>query len=228
MKQLRDWWQALEQLLFRVASPCGLCREHPSLPLGACRVCLDSLAIGWEERKMNGYSCFSLFPYQGFGRDVIHHMKFQRGYEIATTLGLFLGLAAREEPKLAKVDVLVPVPLSQGRLEKRGFNQATILADTMKEVWKRPVCSNVLRTRETETQSGLSLARRKHNLHGAFAMLPGFDFRNKYCLIVDDVITSGSTFYAVARLIEDYGGIPMGVFAARTEILRSDQDAEEL
>lgn len=228
MKQLHDWWQALEQLLFRVPLPCGLCGEHPSLPLGACKVCLDSLAIGWEGREMKGYAYFSLFPYQGFGRDLIHRMKFQSRHEIAATLGLFLGLAAREEPELAKVDVLVPVPLSQGRLEKRGFNQATILADTMREAWKRPICSNVLRTRETEIQSGLSLTRRKHNLRGAFAMLPGFDFRNKYCLIVDDVITSGSTFYALSRLIEDYGGIPMGVFAARTEILRSDQDAEEL
>ncbi len=190
------------------------------MALGACKVCLDSLAIRWEEREMKGDSCFSLFPYQGFGRDLIHRMKFQSGYEIAVTLGLFLGLAAREEPKLAKVDVLVPVPLSEHRLEKRGFNQAMILADTMKEVWKRPVCNHVVRTRETETQSGLSLTKRKHNVRGAFAVLPGFDFRNKHCLIVDDVITSGSTFYSLSRLIEDYGGRPMGVFAARTEILR--------
>jgi adenine/guanine phosphoribosyltransferase-like PRPP-binding protein len=59
-------------------------------------------------------------------------------------------------------------------------------------------------------------------------MLPGCDFRDKHCLIVDDVITSGSTFSSLAKLIQDYGGKPMGVFVARTEIVRSDQDAQEL
>jgi adenine/guanine phosphoribosyltransferase-like PRPP-binding protein len=66
-------------------------------------------------------------------------------------------------------------------------------------------------------------------VHRAFAVLPGFDFRGKRCLIVDDVITSGNTFGSLARLIQDYGGTPMGIFAARTEIfLGSDQHAKEL
>jgi ComF family protein len=228
VKVLNEWWRVLEDLLFPLSPPCGLCGERTALPVGACKPCLESLAIQWQEREIEDYPYFSLFPYQGFGRDRIHHMKFQRGYDVAATLGLFLGLAAREEPQLAKVDVLIPVPLSEQRLEMRGFNQADILADNMREVWKKPVCRHVLRIRETMSQSELPLTKRVHNVRGAFAVLPGFEFRNKTCLIVDDVITSGSTFLSIARLIGDYGGRAMGVFAARTEILRSDQDAEEL
>ena len=103
MKALRDWWKALEQLLLPATPPCGLCGEYPRLPVGACRACLDSLAIRWERWDVQGYPCFSLFPYQGFGRDIIHRMKFQGGLEIASTLGFFLGLAAREEPQLARL-----------------------------------------------------------------------------------------------------------------------------
>lgn len=217
MKALRDWWKALEQLLLPATPPCGLCGEYPRLPVGACRACLDSLAIRWERWDVQGYPCFSLFPYQGFGRDIIHRMKFQGGLEIASTLGFFLGLAAREEPQLAEVDLLVPVPLHPARLQQRGFNQTVILCQYMQTAWKRPVCDFVLRTRRTETQSGLSSAKRKHNLRRAFALLPGFDFRKKRCLIVDDVITSGHTFASLAQLIEEYGGQPMGIFAARTE-----------
>ncbi len=228
MKVLREWWRAFEQLLFPPGSLCGLCAEHPPLPVGACKFCLDSLAICWKEQKTRGYPCFSLFPYQGYGRDLIHRLKFQDGYDIATTLGLFLGLAAREEPALAKVDVLVPVPLHQRRLEKRGFNQVAILADSIRDAWKRPVCNYVVRTRETKTQSGLSSVNRMHNLQGAFAVLPGFDFRKKTCLIIDDVVTSGNTFCALAQVIEEYGGKPMGMFVARTEIQRSDQNAQKL
>lgn len=225
MRQLRDWLEALEQLLFPPTPLCGLCREYPRRQIGACQVCLDSLAISWGKQAVQGWPCYSLFPYQGFGRDLIHKLKFQGGYEIAVTLGFFLGLAAKEEPELAKVDVLVPVPLSPGRLEKRGFNQAAILADSMREVWKRPVCNHVLRIRETKAQSDLPSRQRRRNMQGAFGILPGFDFRKKHCLIVDDVITSGNTFSALAELISDYGGEPMGAFVARTEIVGSEQNA---
>lgn len=217
MRLLRDLWHALEELILPATPLCGLCAEYPSLPVGACKACLDSLAIRWEKREVQGYSCFSLFPYQGFGRDLIHRLKFQSALEIACTLGSFLGLAAREEPELAKVDVLLPVPLHQGRLEQRGFNQAAILCDYMRKLWKRPVCDHVVRARQTRTQSGLSATKRQKNLQRAFAVLPGFDFQDKYCLIVDDVITSGHTFVSVAQLLEEYGGRPMGIFAARTE-----------
>ena len=224
MKALIKWWQALEHLLFPPNPLCGLCAEYPSGSVGICQSCLDSLVISWEKRVIQGYSCFSLFPYQGYGRELVHRLKFQNGYAIACTFGILLGLAAREEPELAKVDVLVPVPLGPGRLRERGFNQAAILADNISGIWKRPVCNQIVRIRETKVQSGLSSRKRKENMQGAFAILPNFNFQGKHCLVVDDVITSGYTFSAIARLIEQYGGIPQGLFIARTEILRSDRN----
>lgn len=217
MKQLRAWWHAFEELIFPSSGTCGLCKEQPALPVGACKNCLDCLAIRWHKQKIQGYPCFSLFPYQGIGRDLIHRLKFQSDYEVACTFGYFLGLAAREEPELTQVQILVPVPLSLERFRQRGFNQARILADTMGRAWKKPVGEQVARTRETKPQSELSALDRKHNLRGAFAVLPGFDVRGKHCLIVDDIITSGQTFLALAQLVEDYGGRPMGLFLARTE-----------
>ncbi|HBG08434.1 MAG: ComF family protein [Limnochordia bacterium] len=220
MKLLREWGRALEQLLFPPELPCGLCRERPALDVGACRACLDSLNIRWEKGAVKRYPYFSLFPYQGFGRSVIQSMKFHGRQDIAVTLGFFLGLASREEPELASVDVLIPVPLAPGRLRERGFNQAALLADNIRGVWKRPICRHVVRSRETRPQSGLPLRDRQRNLRGAFALLPGVSLQGKHCLIVDDVITSGQTFYALARLVEQYGGRPVGLFAARTESIR--------
>lgn len=225
MRRLLDWWQVLEQLLLPPQRLCGLCEEYPSLSVGACKGCLDSLAIKWEKRMVHGYPCFSLFPYQGYGRELIHRLKFQNGYQIGCTLGNFLGLAAREEPELSKAEVLVPVPIAPGRWQQRGFNQADLVADSIKEVWKRPICRSIIRTQETKSQSGLSLTQRRRNLHRAFSVLPGFDFRDKHCLIVDDVTTSGHTFYSVAQLIAQYGGKPMGIFVARTEIVGSEKNA---
>lgn len=218
MKQLRKLWQSMEALFFAPPLPCGLCSERPSLPVGACQSCLDSLALSWERRDVWGYPYFSLFPYQGHGRDLIHRMKFQGGYEIGVTFGHFLALAAQEEPELAKVDVLIPVPIATDRLLQRGFNQALLLADTMSSTWKRPLCEQIIKVRGTKPQSELSSAKRKKNLQGAFRVLPGFSFKDKVCLVVDDVITSGHTFFAVAQIIEKYGGHPLGIFVARTEM----------
>ena len=218
MMSLAKWWHALDELIFPSAPPCPLCGHGVSLVVGACSSCLDSLAIKWEKGEVQGYSYFSLFPYQGFARDLIHQMKFQSGYDIASAFGYFLGLACREEPDLAKVDLLVPVPLHLTRLGERGFNQATVLADKIGRVCKRPVNEQLVRTRQTVPQSGLSSTERKKNLQGAFTVLPGVSFQGKQCLIVDDVITSGHTFSAVAHVIKHYGGEPLGVFLSRTEI----------
>ncbi len=217
MKNLLKWWHAFDQLLFPNAPLCGLCAQNPSLAVGVCDVCLRSLSIDWKESLVFGRPCFSLVAYQGYVRDLIHRMKFQSGYDTAGSFGFLLGLAAREEPRLQHIDFLLPVPLHDNRLSKRGFNQASILADNINRAWKKPICSHMLRVRDTKPQSELSLGERKDNLLGAFDMLPGFDFKGKTCLIVDDVITSGHTFMVLANLVEQYGGIPMGLFVARTE-----------
>lgn len=228
MQRFRKWRQALEEVVFPPEEPCGLCRERPALEVGACRPCLQGLNITWEKGQVHGYTFFSLFPYQGLGRSLIHSMKFQGRLDIAAAFGRLLGLACREEPELAGVDLLVPVPLAPLRLQERGFNQAGVLADNITRVWKRPLSHQVVRVRETRPQSGLSLQERRRNLRRAFALLPGAAFQGKSCLIVDDVITSGQTFYALAKLIEQHGGRPLGLFAARTEAVGGEGIAEKL
>lgn len=228
MSSLRRFYLALDELIFPKRKVCPLCKERPSLVITVCQACLDSLAIIWKKGTIQDRPYFSLFPYQGFARDLIHSMKYQNGYELAQVFGYFLGLAAQEEFALQKTDVLVPVPLSAERLEQRGFNQAMLLADTISTVWKRPITKNVIRIRNTKPQSELSNQKRKVNLDGAFAVLPGFNLKNKHCLIIDDVITSGHTFASLAQVIEGYGGYPLGLFLARTEITKEWSHAEEL
>ncbi|NLJ80762.1 MAG: ComF family protein [Firmicutes bacterium] len=219
MNRLFDWLRAWDDLVFPPKPLCPFCAREGCLDLGCCRVCLDSLAVKWEAVKMHGYSCYSLLPYQGFARELIHKMKYQNGREIAAAFGILLSRALQEEPSLASVNYLVPVPLHPSRLARRGFNQAALLADNISRGWRRPVFKGVVRAKKTGPQSNLGYNERNFNLRGAFQVLPGFNLRGKRCLIVDDVITSGFTFRALAQVIESYGGKPRGVFLARTEIL---------
>lgn len=220
MKDLRNWCRALGQLVFPPNYLCGLCVKNSRLPIGVCDKCLRSVVILWQKRFISDFPCFSLVAYQGYVRDLIHQMKYQNGFDIACTFGFLLGLASREEPDLQFVDLLLPVPLHENRMKIRGFNQTAILADNITKAWKKPICQHLVRVRDTESQSELSSEKRKRNLSGAFAVLPGFDIQGKTCLIVDDVTTSGHTFKEIARLIIQYGGYPMGLFVARTEVIK--------
>lgn len=218
MTRLASWWSALEDLLFPGSLPCPLCGQELGSDLGACKRCLNSLSLNWQRGEISGLSYFSLLPYQGFARDLIHTMKFQNGYQIAQTFGDLLAVACREELALSKVDLVLPVPLHFTRLTVRGFNQATILADSIGRHNNWFVAEQVVRTKNTAPQSSLHLVERQKNLQGAFALLPGLNLQAKLCLIVDDIITSAQTFQAMAQIVQKYGGKPLGVFLARTEI----------
>lgn len=217
MKRVRNWYRALDELFFPPNISCALCEERVGSSLGPCPFCLDSLAISWQKGHVHGFPYYSLLPYQGYARDLIHRMKFQNGYGIASVFGRLLGLALREELSVGRSGFLLPVPLHNSRLRQRGFNHAAILADNINRVWKIPVSTHLLRVRQTAPQSGLSVAARRRNLMDAFAVLQGENWAHKQCLIVDDVITSGYTFSTIASLVQRYGGKPLGVFVARTQ-----------
>ncbi len=228
MKRARSWWRAFDELFFPRAAHCPLCAERPGSALGPCQSCYNSLAIRWEKREVHGYPYYSLLPYQGYARDLIHKMKFQNGFAIARAFGGLLGLALSEELSIQRSGVLLPVPLHSSRLQRRGFNHAGIIADNISKVWKLPVSAGVVRVRQTVPQSGLSVAERRRNLLGAFRVLPGEKWRGKQCVIVDDVITSGYTFSMIANVVQRYGARPVGIFVARTETDGGGGGAEKL
>lgn len=100
-------------------------------------------------------------------------------------------------------DAIVPVPLHRRRQASRGFNQAMELAKIVSRKLCQPLCSNVLRTRATKTQSDLMADERVKNVRGAFAVAGRLACRRP--LIIDDVMTTGATCNALAAALRDAG-----------------------
>jgi ComF family protein len=101
---------------------------------------------------------------------------------------------------------LVPVPLSTARTRERGFNQSERLAHFLGERWNVPVWLDVLeRTRATETQTQLTPEERLANVAGAFRVSDTSRLRNAHLVLVDDVITTGSTLNACAEALFSAG-----------------------
>jgi ComF family protein len=149
----------------------------------------------------------------GAMRTLVHALKFHDRHDIRRLLGRWLVETGRD--LAGDADIVVPVPLARRRLLMRRFNQAAILAQEVSRLAGLPFEPLLLqRTRATASQVGLSRAARLSNVAGAFSVPRRLAGRvaGRRVLLIDDVITTGSTVGACARALKRAG-------AARVEVL---------
>lgn len=130
----------------------------------------------------------------------------------------FLGSLAAQEyidsDIFDEVDCLVPVPLHPRRLRQRGFNQAEYICKGLSDVLHIPIdTDHLVRTRNNPHQSRSEFAQRKDNVKDLFAIRYPEEWKNKHILLVDDVITSGSTMMACMKKTTPIRGCRISVFS---------------
>ena len=140
--------------------------------------------------------------FDGVARELVHRLKYGDRTELALTLGRMMTQAGRE--LLVDADLIVPVPLHRTRLWSRRFNQAAALAVVIARQAQLPFAPAALaRVKRTRQQVGLTRPQRAENLQGAFrvsdAMRPQIE--SQRILLIDDVLTTGSTANAAARAL---------------------------
>ncbi len=114
----------------------------------------------------------------------------------------------------AGLDIALPVPLHPRRLRERGYNQALELLRPIATALRLPLARDVLqRCRETTAQTGLDAAARRRNLRGAFAV-DGDAVSGRRVLLMDDVVTTGTTVAEAARALLRAGAAEVRVLAA--------------
>lgn len=147
-------------------------------------------------------------------RDLIHGFKYNDRHDARRLFGRWLAGAGRE--LLHEADVIVPVPLHRWRLITRKFNQAQLLAAEVSAICGVPVDPFIIeRVKLTASQVGLSEAERRRNLSGAIRLARGAAERveGTKIVLVDDVITTGSTAAACARVLRRAGAQSVDVLA---------------
>lgn len=132
----------------------------------------------------------------------IHRLKFRGQQQLSRALAELM-FRAVEEKWWEEVDCIVPVPLHPERLKKRGFNQSERLAYELALLAGRPMQLMLERTIPTRSQTGLNQQHRRQNVKGAFKVTPDRNNRAKgrCLLLVDDVMTTGSTLSACAEAL---------------------------
>ncbi|EKY5003086.1 DNA utilization protein GntX [Citrobacter amalonaticus] len=182
---------------------CGLPSAHPTM---ACGRCLQK-APPWQR-------LITVSDYAPPLSTLIHQLKFSRRSDIAPALSRVLlleVLQARRQTGLTLPDRLISVPLWQRRYWRRGFNQSDLLCQSLSRWLRCPWDSrSVTRIRPTATQHHLSARLRKRNLKNAFRLeLP---VKGLHMVVVDDVITTGSTVAEIAQLLLRNGAATVQVW----------------
>jgi competence protein ComFC len=178
---------------------CASCRmpflnRFPLDEDGRCRLCRSG-AVGFD-------AVYSYGSFEGPLRELIHQFKYGGMKPLAQPLADFL---ARALPREQQFDAVVPMPLHWRRQWERGFNQSDLLARATAKRCGIPMVRAMRRVRPTKVQAGLSNAKRRENVSGAFRARRGAMVRGHRILLIDDVLTTGATASACARALKRAG-----------------------
>jgi ComF family protein len=152
--------------------------------------------------------------FSGAMRTLIHQLKYADRHDARVLFARWLAEAGRELQ--IGIDVIVPVPLSRWRLLSRRFNQAAVLARELSRQTGLSLDLHLLqRSRSTKTQVGLTHDQRRRNVAGAFTVSRSQSawLRGRNVLLIDDVITTGATVEACARVLKRAGAARVDVLA---------------
>jgi len=199
--------QPLRAEYFCVACRTPFLNHFPLDESGRCPLCRLGLT-GFD-------AVYSYGSYEGSLRKLIHLFKYDKIYSLARPLAGFL---ARVLPREERFDVIVPMPLHWRRQWERGFNQSELLAGVIAKKWGVPMQRAVRRVKSTAPQAGLTNAKRRANVGGAFAVRRNVRLSDARVLLVDDVLTTGATAAACARVLKRAGAAHVALLAlARTD-----------
>lgn len=196
---------------------CSSC--HNALVKGEpviCTVCLNNLPrTGYAMNDKNAVaekfwgkfpiqSAYALFSFDKGGKvqRLMHAFKYRGNKEIGYLCGELCGLDIKKFMISDSIDVIIPVPLHASKERMRGFNQSATLAEGIAKILKKPALLNtLLRSVPTDTQTKKQRYSRYENMKDVFTIKHKTELYNKHILLVDDVITTGSTISSCAEVL---------------------------
>lgn len=152
-------------------------------------------------------------------QNLLHQLKYERLTTVGIDLGRKLGRRVKQHPAIVHLisnqeAVIVPVPLHYLKYRYRGFNQAFKLAQGFNKIWpKVPICGigDVIRTKNTRSQTGFTLEKRLENLQKAFTVKNPSVIKDRLCIIIDDVFTTGATTFELAETLRNAKSGPIAI-----------------
>jgi len=205
---------------------CAGCGEEGDALCRECRTALD-IRLGAEPGVPVGLPAEIpapllqlewCAPFTGVTRRALHALKYDGERRLAPLMGA--AMARRWTRAGAAGDALVAVPASPDRVRDRGYDQAALIAAEAGRRLRLPVIDVLERTRATTAQFDLDRSARATNLVDAFRVrrdAPDSDVRDRWLVLVDDVVTTGATLAACAAALVQAGALAVSAIAVARE-----------
>ncbi len=155
---------------------------------------------------------YCIYTKGGMLSSLIYQLKYHGKCEIGTLLGRLFGKDLVGSDFLKPVELIIPVPLHPKKERARGYNQAEVIARGIAEATSLPILTgNLVRVIYNPTQTKRSKTQRWENVKGIFDVVDNASFEGRHLLLVDDVITTGSTLEACGVALRKCQGIKISV-----------------
>ena len=227
MNYFYDLWDDFISLLFpRLCYACGnnLLRNE-SLICTACYVSIPRTnyhleaenpvaQLFWGRCMVEKAAAFSFYTRGSRIRSLIHKLKYSGVKEIGFELGRIYAVPLKASGFTAGIDLIIPVPLHPSKKRIRGFNQSEYISEGVADITGLPVnTESLVRVGLSATQTNRSRYERWTNVEGIFRVSDAGAIRGKHVLLVDDVITTGSTIEACVNELLKVEEVKVSVIA---------------
>ncbi len=203
-------------------SQCDLCGNSTSQQALLCSTCLADLplfkqqiiqgdllnwpAVNQGLPRIHFDHLFCLSPYLAPFNHWLSQFKYQGRFELASLFSSLLAKQWQETHTIPSVDLILSVPLHISKWQQRGYNQAHLIAQQFSLLLQLPYQGSALiRIKKNTSQVGQTGVQRRHNLANAFTLRHALSEEVKHVMLIDDVITTGSTASEISKLLKHKG-----------------------
>ena len=191
---------------------CTDCRY--SLPFTNFHLQANNVVARQFWGKLNIEAAYALYYFNKGGKvqNLLHHLKYKNMPQIGKVLGEMAGEQLLKSNAFKQIDHIIPVPLHKRRLRERGYNQSARFGEGLAIKLNTDLIeNNLLRTRHTDTQTHKSRFSRFENMREVFTVVDPDKLAGKHILLVDDIVTTGSTLEACGEALLKVPGLRLSI-----------------
>lgn len=167
----------------------------------------------WGKAPIFRGTSFFFFQKGSPFQKLLHELKYKGNKEIGEILGLYAAAELLNSPDFCSIDIIIPIPLHPKRFAQRGYNQSEWIGKGLSAVLDKPQDTNTLkRVKQTTTQTKKSVFERFENTEGIFELSGAKELEGKHLLLIDDVLTTGSTLNAAINTLLNIPNVKISIF----------------
>jgi ComF family protein len=158
----------------------------------------------WGREKIEHVFAMLYYEKGNSTQTILHKIKYKEGQQLGIYMGNLMASKLSDVNWLGAIDAIIPIPLHSKKNYKRGYNQSLLIAKGFSETSGLPIEEGLERKKHHESQTRKSKEERWKNVKSIFKVRPESIDRLKHVVIIDDVLTTGSTLESAAKTLKEY------------------------